>query len=59
MTRAWVSATLQLIQEEMAGACTTVSHNPKKRPPAVFYVNDIPDQNKENHMNGASWSCAP
>lgn len=48
--RAWVSATLQPIQEEMAGASTTVA-NPREHP-HVFCVNDTPDHNKENHTNG-------
>lgn len=57
--RAWVSATLQPIQEEMAGARATLSRNPREHPHVVFCVNDTPDHNKGNHMNGTPWGCAP
>lgn len=48
--RAGVSATLQPVQEEKAGASATVA-NPREQP-HVFCVNDTPDHNKENPMNG-------
>lgn len=53
--RTRVFATLQLIQEEKAGAKTTLT-NCKEHPDTILCVIDTVYHNKER---GAPWSCAP
>lgn len=48
--RTRVSAALQ---EETAGVAA------REHPHVLFCVHDAPDPNREKHVKGAPWSCAP